>query len=802
QTGAVLDARQAVLSIINANHSDRCLTCHRRVHCQPGDICLRDDTVTHRCLTCAKNYRCELQTTNELLDMANYEPWLGEERTYYQSEQPEADRANPFFEFDPQMCIICTRCVRACDEIRHTGAITLAGRGFSTRIAFGEGGAIHESDCDFCGACIDVCPTATLLEKPNKWIAKTEEWVSTTCSGCSVGCTLSAGVRNGKIVMVKPDRLNPVSWDQICVRGRFGYDALKTRERLTRHMVRLDGGLSPATFEDAIEAASSRLEDVIRSHGPSVVGFLVAPWATNEEAYLAQSIARGFVGTENIDSTSGPFAQAVDDALTGAFGTHVLNSDLSKLATASTVVVIADDLESSHNVVALRVKDAVVRNDARLIVISSRYGEVCDFIAPPPSGSIMPSPQRVHSAAPTGVWLRPEPGGEVATVAGIASALVERLGSKPADAEVIGDVLIPGVPGANIDRAVSILADAAKSAGELAIVYAPNPASATTTSEMTKAAANLAILCRGDRASEALHILHTESNVGGIRDMGAKPGAGGLGVDAMLAGGVRALVVVGDNPMMLAHDTDRVEATLKTLDCLVTIDSLQTDTAALAHVAFADLTMLAKDGTHITADRRVVRLSRAEAPIGDQRDCLETLSALASSLAAKLGRTLDAPGAGAGGILNRIAGTLPGYADAGDALEAGMTRALPAVATTSNLQAVATSASASTNGRLLLTTNRTLYTSRDAASIHSPEADKLHREEFLELNPADAAALGIGQNRPVIVVNGSHELTLSAALTDAVAPGSAFLPLYYEGGLVNRLLHTDGTPTLISVRPA
>ncbi len=130
-TGVVKDARQAVLSIINANHSDRCLTCHRRVHCMPGDICLRDDNVTHRCLTCAKNYRCELQTTNEMLDMANYEPWVGEDRTYYESEQPEADRANPFLEFDPQMCIICTRCVRACDEIRHTGAVTLAGRGFT-----------------------------------------------------------------------------------------------------------------------------------------------------------------------------------------------------------------------------------------------------------------------------------------------------------------------------------------------------------------------------------------------------------------------------------------------------------------------------------------------------------------------------------------------------------------------------------------------------------------------------------------------------------------------------------------------
>ena len=138
QTPELRSTRQAVLSLILSYHSDRCLTCHRIVKCKPGDTCLRDDTVTHRCLTCSKNYRCELQTTCEMLEMAGYEPWDGDKRTYYNLPQPPADQANPFLEFDPQMCIICTRCVRACDEIRHTGAITLAGRGFSTRIAFGD----------------------------------------------------------------------------------------------------------------------------------------------------------------------------------------------------------------------------------------------------------------------------------------------------------------------------------------------------------------------------------------------------------------------------------------------------------------------------------------------------------------------------------------------------------------------------------------------------------------------------------------------------------------------------------------
>ena len=793
-TAQILDARQAVLSIINANHSDRCLTCHRRVHCQPGDICLRDDTVTHRCLTCAKNYRCELQTTNEMLEMSNYEPWLGEERTYYESEPPEADRANPFLEFDPQMCIICTRCVRVCDELRHTGAITLAGRGFDTRIAFGAGGAVHESNCDFCGSCIDACPTATLLEKPNKWIAKTETWVSTTCNSCSVGCTLSMGVRNGKVVMVKPDQLNPVSFDQICVRGRFHYDAVKTRDRLTRHLVRDGDALSPATLEAAVDAASKKLAEAIERHGPDSIGFLVAPWATNEEAYAAQKLARGLIGTENIDSTAGPVAAAVDGALRGAFGTNALQSDLADLVNATTIVVIADDLESSHNVAALRVKDAVVNNDAHLVVISSRYGEVCDFIAPPPAGSIMPSPQRVRSAEPTGVWLRPQPGGETATVAALGRILAMRFGS-----EAEGPDEAPGIDGDDMNRAAEIIQ--ATGEGTLAIVYAP-PVSATVAEQGIRAAVNLATVCIGDAASSSLHVLPAGANTVGIRDMGALPGDGAKGAEAMLSGGVKALVVVGDNPLMLMPDRDGVEAALKDLDALIVIDSLRTETAELADIVFADLTSYGKDGSFVSADRRVGRLMRAEAATGDQRDALETLGQLANALKASLGKDFDLA-TNANDLTSEIAQHVEGYANATPgATESGRTRVLHGTPGAARMQAVSLPPLPSGRGRLLLTTSRTLFTSLEGASIRSEEADKLHREEFLEMNPLDAAALGIGQNRPVVVTSGSHELTLPAALTDAVAVGSVFLPLLYDGGAVNRLLPADGAPTAVTVRPA
>ncbi|MDA0302159.1 MAG: 2Fe-2S iron-sulfur cluster-binding protein, partial [Chloroflexi bacterium] len=328
----IKSTRNSVLSIILANHPDRCLTCHRRVHCMPGDICLRDDVVTHRCLTCSKNYRCELQTACEITDQGEFEePWIGETRSYYEVPPPEPDRGNPYLEFDPQMCIICTRCVRACDSLRHTGAVTLSGKGHTTMIAFGTGGQIHESDCDFCGACIDVCPTATLMEKPNKWIGLATDWTNSVCNSCSVGCTISYGVTDDRPVIVKPDRVNPASRDQICVRGRFGYTAVSDRERLTRSLVRASRSetlpssrgagerLLPAGFDEALQRAIESVEGVKRAHGAHAIAILGSPLALNEEAYLLAEVAKA-IGTPHLDFSHGPVQRAVAEALTGAFG--------------------------------------------------------------------------------------------------------------------------------------------------------------------------------------------------------------------------------------------------------------------------------------------------------------------------------------------------------------------------------------------------------------------------------------------------------------------------------------------------
>jgi predicted molibdopterin-dependent oxidoreductase YjgC len=790
--------RQAVLSLILSYHSDRCLTCHRVVKCKPGDTCLRDGVVTHRCLTCSKNYRCELQTTCEMLEMAGYEPWDGDDRTYYQLEQPPSDQANPFLEFDPQMCIICTRCVRACDEIRHTGAITLAGRGFSTRIEFGQGGPVHDSNCDFCGACIDVCPTATLMEHPNKWGAtQTERWTATTCTQCSVGCSISLGTKKGKGVIVRPDTTaNPVSRDQLCVRGRFGYDAVKPSQRLQTPLIKRNVGLEVASWDDALEFTVARLAQVREKHGPGTIGFLGSPLATNEENYLVSKIARAVVGTNNIDSSVGPVARAACDSLRAAFGSEVLPADMTHLAQSKTILVVAQDLESSHNVACLRVKDAVVRNKARLVVVSSTWGELNDF---------------------ADVWIQPNPGEEAAVVAAL-------------DAALNGDTT--PTPD-SITKAAELLSTAQSDAEHqpLSLLQALPHFGATQAKAVTAALANIAVTCAGEEAARALFVLPQEANLWGLRDVGGSPdllpayrpageaaaraemerlwgaplpSASGLTFEEMVADGkVKALVVMNDNPLMLAPDTARLRKSLESLDFLAVIDSIPTDTANLAHVVLPDVSAWAKDGTTTSADRRVLRLHDATEPQGEARQGWHILSDLGSRLAERMNSVeIRINYQSAAEIMDEMAQVVPLYKNATYVeMDSGAQQIIDGLSS-KRAERQAVPAIASLNGGFRLVASRGLYTSYEGAAIHSPEADRLHREVSVKINPADAATLGIAEDNDVVLRSGNGEMKIKTHITPAVQPKTLHLPLYYDGGAVGALLDGDAPVAVVEVSHA
>ena len=759
-TANVKSTRNSVLSLILANHPDRCLTCHRRVYCMPGDICLRDHVVTHRCLTCSKNYRCELQTSCEITDQGDFEePWVGETRSYYEVPPPEPDRGNPYLEFDPQMCIICTRCVRACDSLRHTGAITLSGKGHTTMIAFGTGGQVHESDCDFCGACIDVCPTATLMEKPNKWIGLATDWTNSVCNGCAMGCTISYGTTDDRPVIVKPDRVNPVSRDQICVRGRFGYTAISDRERLTRSLVRTGDRLLPVSFDEALQRAIESVEGVKRAHGANAIAVLGSPMALNEEAYLLAGLANA-IGTPHLDFSHGPVHRAVAAALTGAFGTHRLPSNLTDLETSDVIFAIASDLEESNQIVSLRTKDAVVKRRAQLVVVSPHWGELESFAA---------------------AVLRVRPGQEAA----VTNALAEG-GAAPA-----------GIDATQWAKALEVLAKAKAAPATSLVVFAPNTVDATLQGETAKAAANLAIAVRGADAATSLVVLPTGANANGIADMGIAPGANGKSfpeiIAAAQAGEIKALIVHADNPLLSAPGTDAIRAALANLEALVVIDGVRSTTAEYATVLLAETPFFMEDGTITNADRRVLRHRPGGVPRGQERPGVAILSALAHGLGAT---RQFATVAEIGRDMHEHVAAFPAYATIDAA--PGTTRALPTnVTTTAKTQPVA--AAASVEG-ILLTTNRSLFTSWEGASIHSEEADQLHREEAAWVNPRDAEALGARSGETIVLTDGTHEVRIALKLEDGVPQGTVYVPAYYDGGAINALFPLEGTGAAQPIR--
>ncbi len=736
-TEEVEEGRRAVLSVLISNHSERCLTCHRREHCHPGDICLRDDVVTHRCLTCSKNYRCELQATCEMVGMSGYEPWVGEERTFYQSPQPPPDRANPFMEFDPQMCIICTRCQRVCEDKRHTSAITLGGRGYDLQIAFGAGGTIDESNCDFSGACIDVCPTAALMEHPNKWVAKPDTWTTTTCDSCSVGCSISLGSREGKGVIVRPGPGNAFAGDQICVRGRYHYDSLKPRERLSRHLARRGAIQAPVSFAEAVDEAAGALT---AAAAKGRIGVLVGGTVTNEEAYLARVIASDAFGS-SADSPIGPVMRATKTALEERLGSWRMATDMTRIPTAKAIVVIADDLEESHNVLSVRVKDAVAGEKATLVVIGALRSELVDFAT--------------H-------WIRPAAGEEGQAAASLAQALLSE------------------TTGESADEGIAAAAEALRDAEGAIVVCAPNPVSPVIAGAMAGGAANLAVALHGDAASDHLVIAPPEVNTHGLLDVGIAADGG----DDPLAG-LSGLLVIRDDPTMRLP---RAAAALKELDALVVIDNVAHETAKRANVVIAEGRAYASRGTYTQGDFRVQRLEPAITPEGDAVPCFSALTALAGALDVSTPGDPDA-------VLVAIARETPAYQPAADLIVGEGVRL---TVTASGQGAIVPLAPLPAAGEgLRIITGRDQYTATDAAALRHPEAERLHRYDRFQVSEEDAAQLGISTGDEIAISDGELTLHALATITDRVPEGAVYVSSLLQGGAVVGFFGGSGIPAVI-----
>ena len=288
----LLELRRNILKLILTEHPNACLVCERRTRCKPFDICLRNVQVTERCVTCPKNTRCELQ------DVADYIGLQGETIENYEYRGLPVLRDNPFFERDYNLCILCGRCVRVCQEVRGAGAVDFTYRGSRALVGTAFDRPLTDAGCQFCGACVDVCPTGALMDAANEWEGKPDSSVATICPYCGVGCQLKVELKDGRITRTVPDMEGPANCGQACVKGRYGIvEFVHSPERLTDPLVRKDGKLVKVSWEEALKLVAEKLG----KYKGDQFAFVASAKATNEDNYVMQKFTRAVMQTNNVD---------------------------------------------------------------------------------------------------------------------------------------------------------------------------------------------------------------------------------------------------------------------------------------------------------------------------------------------------------------------------------------------------------------------------------------------------------------------------------------------------------------------
>ena len=718
------------------------------------------------CPVCDKSGDCDLQNLT-------YEYQVNSNRFTDEKFNHEIDYNNPLIERDMNRCVLCGKCARICDEIVSFGALTFIDRGIETKIGceFDDG-----LNCEFCGSCIAVCPVGSLLARPFKH--KARFWAMTkhpsVCNYCGTGCNLTLGVKDNKVLTTIYDEEQGFHKGQLCARGRFGYQFISSEKRLTTPLIKKNGRLIEATWDEALELVAGRL------NGGNSVAALATPRLTNEEMVLFKKLLVENVGTKNFDHAAGYAHTALTEGFARSFGTSASSSSILDIQKSDLLLVIKTDAYETHPVVGFEINMGVKNKGIKLTILSDKRGKL--------------------SKLPDATTIVHKPGSEVAILNAIAKTVIDDKLVAGTAASIAGyaelQKALSGFSAEAVAAQSGITAAAIKklavayAAAEKAIIIFPvGQAYSGHNAELATAAANLALLTgKYDKEGCGVLCLSEKNNSQGAVDMGFFAQDGGMNglqiLDACTAGTVKTLFIAGENPLTSYPNRAKVAAALEAVEFLVVTEMFLSETAAMADVVLPVCSFAEKDGTFTSTDRHVQYFMSAIR----KHVRLKSDYEIFSNLIARLGGTVPPSPAL---IFTEIAANTPGYQ--------GMTHvslrkggAFATVATSPKFVAPQAAVPFVVEaGKLALVTGSALY-HNGTLSQHGEGPMHVCPENYVELSRADATNYKIAEGDLVTVTSSSGSMQLKAKVSPRMPAGVVFSPYHFSAAPINTIW--NGSP--------
>ena len=785
------------------------------------------------CLTCAANGDCELQDVAGAVGLRDVRYGMDGANHLGLAK----DESNPYFTFDTSKCIVCNRCVRACEEVQGTFALTIEGRGFDSRVSPG-GSDFMGSECVSCGACVQACPTATLTENSVIAMGQPEHSVVTTCAYCGVGCSFKAEMQGTTVVRMSPYKDGHANEGHSCVKGRFAFGYATHKDRITKPMIRaaITDPWREVTWAEAIGHAASEFKRLQAKHGRDSVGGITSSRCTNEDTYLVQKLVRAAFGNNNVDTCARVCHSPTGYGLMTTLGTSAGTQDFASVADSDVILVIGANPTDGHPVFASRMKRRL-REGARLIVADPRR---IDLVRSP------------HVAADYHLPLLP--GTNVALVNAMAHVVVTE-GLVAADyvrercewaafehwARFIAETrnspeataAKTGVPAADVRAAARLYA----TGGAAAIYYGLGVTEHSQGSTTVMAMANLAMATGNiGKPGAGVNPLRGQNNVQGSCDMGSFPhefpgyrhvsddavrqayeelwgvqlaGEPGRRIPNMLddavEGSFKGLYIQGEDIAQSDPDTHHVTAGLRAMECVVIQDLFLCETAKYAHVFLPGSSFLEKDGTFTNAERRISRVRRVMPPLGGLADWEATM-ALSNALGFPMQYSHPSE------IMDEIAATTPTFQGVSyakldqlgslqwpcnDAAPAGtpmmhVDRFVRGMGRFMITEYIPTEERTGPLFPLILTTGRILSQYNVGAQTRRTENSRWHEADVLEIHPADAESRGVLDGDLVRLESRSGDVALPARISERMQPGVVYTTFHHPQTGAN-VITTDFT---------